>query len=615
MAVTKTIYSDVGAIRMALIVTETATSIDNNTSTLSWQLVGYQTATTSWYANYYHAVSVSINGSAVYTRANTTSSIINIGAGTTVGNPFVIASGTTTVAHNSDGTKSCALAFSCAYKWSSTYTWSSSGSVTLTVIARASTPTFSASSVNIGSALTITTNRASSSFTHTLSYSFGAATGTIATDVGASCSWTPPQALLSEIPDDESGTCTITCTTYNGSTLIGTTTATVTLTVSSACISIGQITFEEAGDVPDSWGVYIYGKSRLKIGITPTAGTWGARIVSCAITCNGSTTTIYGHAGYYTTTTGYLTTGSTITCVLTDSRGRTGTTTASYTLNSYTIPDITLNSAYRVASNGSTTRDDSGAYIYVSATCTITAIGENSGSAKVWYKKTSAYSYSSWSNATEFTTSVTKTYWFSADISSSYNVKVEVSDYFGSVFAATTVLSESVMINIRNTGKGIGIGKVSEADNMIDSAWGFRTPLDITAGYGLTYATHLLSTYTASSSSSSGEYWGYRFLGQNLIDVVCKKTITSLATTTAWGALYFTGSAYSLTMPSDIPVTVSDAMTWQPTIQYNSGFAWAIPLDIDPSTRVFRMWIVNAKSETISSCRLLLHMILAVTPD
>lgn len=102
--------------------------------------------------------------------------------------------------------------------------------VTLPLIASASQPTVSASSVTMLSDVTITTNRVSSSLTHDLTYSFGGSTGTIATGVGASYKWTVPD-LVSKIPNKSSGTCTITCTTKSGSTVIGTKTVSLTLNI------------------------------------------------------------------------------------------------------------------------------------------------------------------------------------------------------------------------------------------------------------------------------------------------------------------------------------------------------------------------------------------------
>ena len=78
---------------------------------------------------------------------------------------------------------------------------------------------------DIGSTITINTNRISSSYTHTLTYAFGSLSGTIGTNIGASTTWTIPTSFYAEIPDAALGTCVITCQTFNSSgTSLGTTT-------------------------------------------------------------------------------------------------------------------------------------------------------------------------------------------------------------------------------------------------------------------------------------------------------------------------------------------------------------------------------------------------------
>ncbi len=98
-------------------------------------------------------------------------------------------------------------------------------SMALTAIPRSST--ISCSTAYIGSNATITINRASSSFTHTLDYQFGSLSGNITTKTSnTSISFALPEAFYAQIPNAQSGSGTITCKTYNGSTLIGTNTCT-----------------------------------------------------------------------------------------------------------------------------------------------------------------------------------------------------------------------------------------------------------------------------------------------------------------------------------------------------------------------------------------------------
>ena len=243
-------------------------NIEKNTSTIAWTLKGSGGTSTSWVmAGGFKAV---INGTTVY--SSSADSRIKLYNGTTV------ASGSLTIAHNSDGTKSFSL--SCE---AGVYTYavsvSASGTHTLNTIPRASS--VSASNVNMGSATTIAISRASSSFTHTLTYKFGDSTGTIASKTAStSVSWTPAVSLANQIPSTTSGTCTITCDTYSGSTKIGSKTCTLTLSVpASVKPTISSLTSERIdGDVPSTWGIYIQSKSKAKLTITGASGSNGSTI-------------------------------------------------------------------------------------------------------------------------------------------------------------------------------------------------------------------------------------------------------------------------------------------------------------------------------------------------
>lgn len=82
-------------------------------------------------------------------------------------------------------------------------------------------------SFNIGTNTTITITRDVKTYTHTITYKFGNATGTIATKTtNTSIVWSPDASTLyAQIPNAISGYGTITCETFNGNTSLGTTTA------------------------------------------------------------------------------------------------------------------------------------------------------------------------------------------------------------------------------------------------------------------------------------------------------------------------------------------------------------------------------------------------------
>lgn len=93
-------------------------------------------------------------------------------------------------------------------------------------------------SFNLGTNTTITITRDNKAYTHTLKYSFNGATGTIVEKTTqTNYVWTPPTSTFySKIPNVTSGYGTITCETYNGTTLVGTTTCGFyAYTVRSAC--------------------------------------------------------------------------------------------------------------------------------------------------------------------------------------------------------------------------------------------------------------------------------------------------------------------------------------------------------------------------------------------
>lgn len=149
-------------------------------------------------------------------------------------------SNTSNIPHNTDGTKSltvkCSFAINITYSGVYKGTITAGGTETLQTIPRASKVT--CNSFNVGDSTTINIDRASSSFTHTLSYTFGSSSGVIATKTtNTSIGWTPPATMLyTQMSNVTNKTGTITCVTYNGNTEIGTTTTSFTAyTLESRC--------------------------------------------------------------------------------------------------------------------------------------------------------------------------------------------------------------------------------------------------------------------------------------------------------------------------------------------------------------------------------------------
>ena len=118
---------------------------------------------------------------------------------------------TVTVAHNADGTKTCSFSATCGINVTLSGTYYGdipvSGTGTFNTIARASTISSVTSSVSVNGTneVTVSITRASSSFTHTVVFSFGTYSKTTSS-VGTSTSYAIPTSWLNAIPNATSGT-------------------------------------------------------------------------------------------------------------------------------------------------------------------------------------------------------------------------------------------------------------------------------------------------------------------------------------------------------------------------------------------------------------------------
>lgn len=106
--------------------------------------------------------------------------------------------------------------------------------VTVSGTTQALNSSVGATDAEIGSVSTITIVRNNSSYTHTLSYSFGDLSDIItAKTTSVSYPWTIPDIFYTQIPNDTSGNCIITCETFNGDSSLGTSTCTIKISTSS----------------------------------------------------------------------------------------------------------------------------------------------------------------------------------------------------------------------------------------------------------------------------------------------------------------------------------------------------------------------------------------------
>lgn len=219
-----------------LVFSWTATqNISANTSTVSWKL--YLTGSSGNGKGMFGMGTFKINNSTVYSVTRGQPELDEAEANRLTNLPLntgIITSGTFTVNHDTSGAGS----FKFEGTGDSPYYIvfgptpfqleqgiTGSQTFTLNPIARPSKVT--ATNANIGAATTITISRYVSSYTHTLTCKFGSMTETIATkDTRTTINWVLSPEYYTQIPNATSGTATITCQTYDGNTLVGTSTTT-----------------------------------------------------------------------------------------------------------------------------------------------------------------------------------------------------------------------------------------------------------------------------------------------------------------------------------------------------------------------------------------------------
>ena len=373
------------------------------------------------------------------------------------------------IPHNADGSKSvsisCTLGIAVTLNGSYVSSVTTSGTATLTTIARKSNPTLSASTIEMGKTVTITTNRATDSFTHKLYYGwYGDTWYEIATGVGASYTWTVPLTFANNIPDAVQGWGTIRCETYNGSTLIGTDDVSFTATVPSSMKPTAAIQVLDATDTKDTYGNLVKGLSKLYVKITGTPS-YNSPITKYNGTANGAN---------YTTqefTTGILTAAgtTTVSATVTDKRGRkSSAASASFTVLDYAAPKITDFSVNRCNADGTT--NDQGGYIKVKFSATVTALNsKNTAEYAVLYKKSADTALTEVPlTAIKNKYSVTnQQYIFAADDGSSYDVLLTVTDNHNSVTRATSASTGFTLMHWGADGKSMGIGKIAEKENAL----------------------------------------------------------------------------------------------------------------------------------------------------
>ena len=459
------------AVKYNLEVTETGVNHDNNYSTISVKLQFTTTGQShnnygSDYPNNYPSGTITIDGTSY-----------SIGSTLPYTTTVTVYNNSHTIYHNSDGTRSVTVSFSFNTHISAgTMTGSKTIQLTNIVVDKVNQCSISSDWVEVGSTVTIYTNRAKDTYTHRVWYSFngtdGFSAGLSATSgIGGSCTFTPPADLINYMSSTAtSGTATFAVAVYkdNGATHLGTTyvSTNVYMTPAKYPPSMGGISTSVYSNGSPFSDIYVRNYSGVKLNYSGSAQR-GAYVSYYAISGDGLNTT--------TGSTEYIrnkmaNSGNvTFTVTVYDSRGASASNSVTIWVDNYYYPSISSVGSVRCNSSGSP--DNTGSYFKATAYGSYTNIGANvngSISIKVQYMITGGSSYNSgnWLDVSKNSGGATGSKVIGGSLKdATYKVLYTIYDAYGNTSTYEDILSGHFFtLDINSGGTSVGIGS-SASDN------------------------------------------------------------------------------------------------------------------------------------------------------
>lgn len=528
-------------------------NIESNVSIIDWSLKadGSDTSKSAYWSNFEFSI---------YEYPSSDDIILYKNTPGTVRSKQEVVKGSYTLPHKIDGTQTIgiklvgyATASSSDYYYNSYNImksasggahWSYPKAVELVLPTIPRTSTVTCSTVEIGRNPTISINSPSPKFTHTLRYSFGSLTGTIASKITSLTynNWSIPTSFLSEIKEAKFGEGTIYCDTYNGDTFNGTTStkfrvnipSTYGPTISPTIQDINTKTLSLTGDANKI--VQYFSNVSFDIGAFTSTG---ATIKSVKITCgNKSASTMTGTLNNVES--------NAFTITATDSRGFTTTETFYKTLVPYNkltaklqLVSIDTNGFGSVSISGNLFRGSFGEV-------------ENEPVISYRYKAQSG----SWGNWTEVVYNI---------YNDSYYVDIP---FYNLDYQETYIFEAKAVDQLMTVAPEQLVVKCMPVFDWNDNDFQFNVPVTI-SGDLIVNGTVTSENEPSAQADFIVEYgitdgWMWRKWNSGFAECWCKKSVTTTITT-AWGSLFSSGplTASDLTFPftfKDVP-TVNVTVT------------------------------------------------------
>lgn len=447
--------------------TQTGQNIAGNYSTV--KVVGR--LRTNGYASMWGVtsdVTIHINGDGAIEHP-----VINIGTNSTQ----EIFNHTYNVGHDSEGKKTVGVQLSVGLNTGGYGSAMVAFDLPLTQIKRASTGKVTAT--ELGKVATITIDRKNSSFKHTLRYNWDGKTGTIATNVDTSCNWTLPMDFANTVPNADYHWGTVYIDTYSGSTKIGTKEATFNASIpASVKPTLGGISLSDSNttvsNLINTSNTFVQVLSNIKVAFNNASGAYSSTISNYhaeIVDRNMTTTSNNGALGIMS-----FSGSATVRATVTDSRGRTSEPVeVEVNVLPYFTPQLSF-TAERSGSAGTTITVTRNAKI---APLTVGDNQKNTMKLTFKYKKHSATDYTADTGSAGGTwTTVSELVNSQANLDAvfnaltTYDIVGKIEDSFTSYDFSATVGTEKFPLAIRPD--GIGLGKVPETANAVDSDWVYK---------------------------------------------------------------------------------------------------------------------------------------------
>lgn len=432
-------------------------NIANNTSVITF--------TVKLIANGYASISdsgtkpltINVNGGGAIPQVN-----VSISPGQTkvlLGNDY-------TIGHNSDGTKTADL--------SAKLDINIGGYGSATVALKAYLPkinrtsTITVPTATLGSSVNIAISKADTNYTSTLRYEWYGSTGTIVDKTtSTSYSWTPPLSLASGIPNSVGGSGKIFIDTYSGTTLLGTSSATLTANVPSSVVpTLASVTLSDTNSKVSAILTspnFLQVLSNIAVNFTGASGAYGSTIQAYkaeivgknqSTASNGGTLGVMNYNGSYT-----------IRSTVTDSRGRTSAPVDT-TINviEYFLP-IFYYEASRIGSDSQTIQVKRNAKIAPISvggtqknTMTISFRTSLAGKNTWTTSQTGGGSWTAINTLTDSLDSLSGGF----SVSSSYDIEGTISDRFSGDIKFSATIGTKVVVSSKDKDGRHGFGQIAD---------------------------------------------------------------------------------------------------------------------------------------------------------